>query len=137
MLARMRRNGIPHTLLVGMSNGTIPPENNLVIPFKTKTGGNKRKEKKLSVPIVAQRVTNPTCIHKDARLIPGLAQWVKDQALPKATAQVADAAQMWHGCGWLWCRLPAAAPIRHLAWALPICCRCSPKINKHINKINN
>ena len=30
------------------------------------------------VPIVAQRVKNPTSIHEDEGLIPGLAQWVKD-----------------------------------------------------------
>ena len=31
---------------------------------------------------VAQQVTNPTSIHDDAGLIPGLAQWVKDSTLP-------------------------------------------------------
>ena len=35
----------------------------------------------LGVPVVAQWVTNPTSIHKDAGSIPDLIHWVKDPML--------------------------------------------------------
>ena len=36
------------------------------------------------VLIVAQWLTNPNSIQEDTGLIPGLTQWVKDLALPRA-----------------------------------------------------
>ena len=69
------------------------------------------------VPIVTQRLTNPTRIPEDAGLIPGLAQWVKDPVFPWAVLCV--------GCGrgldstllWLWCR-PAATALIYLTPSL-------------------
>ena len=40
------------------------------------------KERHIGVPIEAQWVMNPTSIHEDPSLIPGLAQCVKDSAWP-------------------------------------------------------
>ena len=43
-----------------------------------------QKRSHLGVPFAAQQLVNLSRIHEDEGLIPGLAQWVKDLALPQA-----------------------------------------------------
>ena len=76
-----------------------------------------KEHTRFGVPVIAQQSMNPTSIHEDAGLIPGLAQWVMDLAgiamscdVDKATDPVLL---------WLWHRSAATAPIWPLAWEAP------------------
>ena len=40
--------------------------------------------KRQGIPVVAQQIKNPTGIHMDMGLLPGLIQGVKDPVLPQA-----------------------------------------------------
>ena len=51
--------------------------------MKTQNSKTNAKKPIIGVPIVAQRLTNPTSIHEDSGSIPDLAQWVKGLVLPK------------------------------------------------------
>ena len=83
---------------------------------------------------MAQQVKNPTSIHADAGLIPGLAQWVKDLVFPQAAAKFQDASGILccHGCS---VGPQLQLPLRPLV-GTSICHRCGHRKNKSKTKQN-
>ena len=97
-----------------------------------KNSSSFKKTKKFRISHCGTAEVNPVMNYEVAGLNPGLAQWVKDLALPLAVVYVTDMAQSRHCCG---CDMAGAyssdsAP----SLGTSMCCECGPKKQKKKKK---
>ena len=90
-------------------------------------------KRKLGSSCCGSMEMNLTSNHEDAGLIPRFAQWVKDLVIVTICG-VGCRPQVESGVAVLWCRLAAAALIRHLAWEFPYATGVALKSKKRKEK---